>query len=537
MLKVMIVDDEALVRIGIKSCIEWEKHDMEFVGQAEDGEQALELIKRVSPDIVLTDILMPNMDGIQLIERIAETFPHIKVIVLSCHSEMDAVKRAMRLGAQDYILKLSMQPENLLDVLKKTKVEIEKDRQRNEEKVNFEKVLRSNKQVIKNGLYKKWLSGSIGYEEFLRESSVLQVQPQLEKRMLVICCTIDDWLHAPAHSRMKDSHLLRASFLNILEEGLADFVKGEAAEMGEGEYMLAIEHSGRGSDHHNVARFFQKINQSLKRYLNITVSFAVSGAPGELREVPALYAQAQSYVEYRFYKGKESLIFSDKLIGFKDKEIMFGLEEEKLVTDYIYGFDPEGVKSVLKRFFDRIAETPIYHPIRVKTAALNVLYGFKKMLESAEEQLPPAFAMANLRLTESILNAETLSDLVRLADEFVDHFFQIIPAAQGPGTRSEIVNIKRHVCENIELNLSLEDAAKICNMSRSYFSFVFKKEVGESFTNFVNRTKMERARELILGKKVKVYEAAEKVGIRDEAYFSKVFKKYIGVSPGKIKKS
>ncbi|UUZ84997.1 response regulator [Paenibacillus sp. P26] len=91
--KVMIVDDEALVRIGIKSCIEWEKYDLEFVGQAEDGLQALELIETTRPDIVLTDILMPHMDGLELIEQLSVRYPYIKVIVLSCHNEMDAVKR------------------------------------------------------------------------------------------------------------------------------------------------------------------------------------------------------------------------------------------------------------------------------------------------------------------------------------------------------------------------------------------------------------------------------------------------------------
>ncbi|TBL77653.1 response regulator transcription factor [Paenibacillus thalictri] len=535
MLKVIIVDDEALVRIGIKSCIEWEKYDFEFVGQAEDGIQALELIEQTRPDIVLTDILMPNMDGLELIGHLSERYPGTKVIVLSCYNEMDAVKKAMRLGAEDYILKLSMQPDSLLEILLKTKTEVEKQRLQNEEKITFESVLRANKQVIKNGLYKKLLSGSTGYADFQKEASIMQVQPAFTQ-FLVIYCTIDDYDNAPAKSRLKDSHLLSSSFINILMEGLADLTKAEFAEMDEGDYLILLDASVQAASHRQVlTEFFQKMNRSLQRYLNITVSFAVSGKTGSLKEVPALYAKAKRASGHRFYQGRESILFADMLPDFSDKEIIFSLDEEKRLMDYIEASDYDGVNIFVGRFFDGILSDADHHPMSVKTAVLNMLYIFMKVLKPYEEQVPAAYGDSKLKWTELILEAESLADIRSCVDEFMAGFSQAMLAVKGAMARPEIMGIKRYIYDNIEQNISLEDAARFSNMSRSYFSFIFKKEMGDSFTNFVNRTKMEKARDLIMQRNLKVYEAAEKVGIKDEAYFSKLFKKYIGVSPGKMK--
>jgi two-component system response regulator YesN len=535
MLKVIIVDDEALVRIGIKSCIEWEKYNFEFVGQAEDGVQALDLIEKTRPDIVLTDILMPNMDGLELIGQLSTLYPHIKVIVLSCHNEMDAVKKAMKLGAEDYILKLSMQPDGLLELLLKTKTQVEKERLQNEDKINFESVLRANKQVIKNGLYKKLMSGSIAYSDFLKEASIMQVQPDFTQ-FIIIYCTIDDYFNAPTKSRLRDSHLLSASFLNILKEGLAEFTKAEFAESDGGDYLILLDASVYAVSNRQVmTEFFRKMNHSLKRYLNITVSFAVSGKTNSLMDVPALYSKAKHASGYRFYQGRECIIFADGMTDFIDKEIIFGLEEEKLLIEYIHANDNEGIKIVIDRFFSAILSIGIHHPMRVKTAVLNVLYIFMKVFKPYEERMPPAYNDSNMKWTEMILDAETLHDIKGCVDEFITGFIQSMHSIKGEAARPEIMSVKRYIYDNIEQNISLEDAAKFSNMSRSYFSYIFKKEVGDSFINFVNRTKMEKARDLIMKRNLKVYEAAEQVGIKDEAYFSKLFKKYIGVSPGKIK--
>jgi len=116
-LKVMLVDDDLLVRLGIKSLIQWEEHGFEFVGDAPDGERALELMEEQTPDILLTDIVMPRMNGLELIEAVKNRYPGTAIIVLSSHNEFDYVRKAMKLGVEDYLLKTSLKPSELLNLL------------------------------------------------------------------------------------------------------------------------------------------------------------------------------------------------------------------------------------------------------------------------------------------------------------------------------------------------------------------------------------------------------------------------------------
>ena len=144
MLKVMIVDDEMIVRIGIQSCINWEEHGCQVIFTCESGEEAIAAFERQVPDIVFTDIMMPEMDGIQLVEYIRSHYPKTKVIVLSCVNEIDYVKRAIKLGAEDYILKLSDSR-----VTEECRIEVERKIQKGQDFFGaFEKLNRTNQELI-----------------------------------------------------------------------------------------------------------------------------------------------------------------------------------------------------------------------------------------------------------------------------------------------------------------------------------------------------------------------------------------------------
>lgn len=119
-IKIMLVDDEIIVRLGMKSVIDWEANGFRHVGEACDGKEALALLEQVKPDILLTDIKMPNMNGIELIESVKRLYPWIRILVLSSHDEYDYVRSAMKLGADDYILKASVDPDKLIRLLQET---------------------------------------------------------------------------------------------------------------------------------------------------------------------------------------------------------------------------------------------------------------------------------------------------------------------------------------------------------------------------------------------------------------------------------
>ncbi len=174
MLKIIIVDDEPLVRMGARSCIPWEEHEFCFAGEASDGQEALELVEQTDADIILTDIRMPNMDGIELIRALKQRSPHTHVIVLSCINEMETVRQALLLGADDYILKLSLKPAHMLEILTKLREKILAEREALQQKESYDHMISDHLYVIKGNLLSRFLSGAEGEAQTLHSLDLIE---------------------------------------------------------------------------------------------------------------------------------------------------------------------------------------------------------------------------------------------------------------------------------------------------------------------------------------------------------------------------
>ncbi len=539
LLKVIIVEDEILVRVGIKSCLDWEQHGFEIVGQAEDGLQALDLIREKSPHIILTDIKMPVMDGLELIAVLKEQYPHIKTIVLSCHNELDFVKRAMKLGAEDYILKLSMQPESLLEVLNKTRQAIETDKENLDDVRSIQLEFRKNKYLIKENLYKKVISGSITANEIARELTVLGTVPLL-KRFVVLCVGIDDYLNAPVKSSIQDKHLLKFSFINILEEVLTEFCPGEIAEINNGEYIVVMDFTSMEPGIYwtkTAENYCRKVLIALKTYLNISVSFGIASLHDDLGHIRDKYLEALRAMEERFYMGRESIVFFDRTNTFSDKMVLLNDNEEKLLTGHLENLDAYGAKLVISRFLDEIAALHVYAPAKVRMAAVEIMHSLIRLYKKYDADPEVITLRSDSNPVDILMNSETITDIRDCFDELIDRFIEYSKYFRQNTARPEIIKLKRYILEHVCEDISLDKASQISNISRSYLSSIFKKETGESLTDYINRVKMEAAMELIRKFGLKTYEVAEKVGISDESYFSKLFKKYMGISPSRIGKT
>jgi len=537
MTKVVIVDDEILIRIGIKSSLNWEEYGFEIVGQAENGIKALEVIEETHPDIVMTDIKMPKMDGLELISEIRSRYPGIKIIVLSCLNDIDYVKKAIKLGAEDYILKLSIEPDSLLDVLTKVKQLIESE-PHIPSKSEQEKEFRVNNYIIKEDIYRKMIAGSVGAGQFARELSSLGTEIK-SGAFFVLCCSIDDYSHAPARSKMDDQYLFKFSFINILEESLSNYYNCDIAEVDYGEYIILLKDEDMPSKAINKDKLdgcLKRINNSLKKYLNITISIGVDTNPVEYTGIRESYFKANIAMKYKFYNGRESIIFLDTVKNFINKSIAFDSSSEKILNEKLEYFEQRGVKEVIDTFFDKIAELKNFEPDAVRKVSVeifNSLNNFIKKFDLKDDFIASAFSVHPF---DFLMTAETIQDIKQWFSNFVDTIFDYIYSLQYEVKRPEIIKLQKYIQENTGENITLEKASKISNISKCYLSSIFKRETGEVFVDYVNKTKMEKAKVLIQQQGLKIYEAANMVGISDECYFSKLFKKYMGVSPSKFQR-
>ena len=279
-LKVMLVDDDLLVRLGVKSLIDWERHDFDFIGDAPDGERALELMKEQVPDILLTDIVMPRMNGLELIEAVKSRYPETAIIVLSSHNEFDYVRKAMKLGVEDYLLKTSLKPAELLNLLTEAagKIVRVKGRPESGERTN-------SKETIRASLARKLFAVLKPDEDRLSEPSgdgSAELRPDSYVLLMKIR-HLQDGQHEPTALQLL-KHLVATELEDVLE---CDPVPVSPREM-------AVLVRGSEENRPDPEAAAESLAGSSKQLLGISLRAETYGPVRSWEEVRDLYAKAKA---------------------------------------------------------------------------------------------------------------------------------------------------------------------------------------------------------------------------------------------------
>lgn len=416
MKKLMIVDDEILVRVGMRSLLDWEAHGYTIVADASDGQQALEMIERHHPDIVFTDLEMHGMNGFDLIQTCTRKYPQVQFVVLSSYNDMDRVKRAMKLGAVDYFFKLEANPAELLQVLDEVSLQLQKA-----EEKGSDMILRQNIQALKRHLITKTIEQVyLSETELLEEYAKLQLQVDFGGTYLVLYLSIDNYVLMQSQQQQLEFPLVKFSMESVICEILRKNRKAEVFDYIDGDLITVIQLPKEAKPYHALSlleKDFEAINEHAKRYLGVSVTGCVTA-----------------------------------------------------VSDGAGGLGA-AVKAMRKRTYLRLPS---------ENGKLHV-------------------------------NEENV--------------------------REEIVMVKQYVQAHLHEELSVGKVARVAGMSESYFSHTFKKDVGMSFSDFLNHIRIARAMELLAGSNMRVNEVADAVGIYNTNYFSTLFRKMTGVSPGKFRVS
>jgi len=533
MIKVLIVDDEVMFRIGVKSCIKWNNYGYELIGEAENGEQALQIIKTKKPDIVFTDIKMPVMDGLELTKAIVRDYPGIIVVILSCYNDFEYVKEALKLGARDYILKLSMKPDDLVELLLKFKEmivrqKLEKEQEdaiRQEFNVNINKL---KEEFLKRILFEK---NNLAPVEFDKKAEVLGLRIRYNSNF-VILIMIDDYLNAL--EVIKDERLFEFAFINIANEITNKYAAGEVIRIKDRLFacIASIENCSKGESSNIIAKIIRDINLSTKKYLNYTISAGSSSNSGNINEIHKLYSEASAALDKGFYYGNEYFGYYAERCKNVDLNYSIDLETEGKLMHALETNNIKEVIELLHLIFKCFNDD--YPPEHVRAVAKEIIYIFNRSLKNYGGNL---FNIFNENPMNIINNANTMRTIQSWFEGFAESVVHKINELKGNYFRGEIIKVVDYIKANMHKSISLKDAARIANMSEKYFCVLFKKETGKNFVDYVNDEKVNRAKELLKNPDIKIYEVAQLAGFTNEGYFSKIFKKYSGYTPQEYKKN
>lgn len=522
MIKVLIVDDEMISRIGIKSLISWKEEGFTVVGEAENGKKALELIVEMQPDIVITDIKMPVMSGLDLIKKTKEELFQPAFIVLSSYDDFDYVKEALVLGAKDYFLKLELTPEKLLETLNRVRQSVSSEYK----KPYVEQLSANDYEIIKSNFLQEIIHGrSYREEEIDSKLSILEMKLPKERIQcgVILIHGMDVYQKYNDH----DIHLFQFAVDNILSEILADYHFAHAVFTQFKEITVIFAHVDKDHMNKDMLELMNAIMKALKVYLNIMGLMGISKTREGYGSIKTSYSEALEAANHVVFKK-----------GMSNSEMGIEVPVSDM-SDYIKQFEStlhvsemEKMSECLGHIVEMIKSTSDISNHVLKSLCSTLLLSVSTYIKEYASliKLEEVWGSDPYR---SLDHLNTNYDFIAWIEHLEKNIYRIFNTLGE--SRKLIHQAKQYIHTHYTSSVSLEALADELNISPNYLSYLFRKETKESVVEYLTRYRINKAKDLLRTTHYKIYEVGQMVGYDSEQYFSRVFKKVVGMPPAKFK--
>lgn len=520
------MDDEFIVRLGIKSMTNWESHNISIVGEASNGRDALKMCRNLKPDIVLTDIKMPVMDGLEFLRQLREDDPYVKVVILSCYNDFEYVREALRLGAIDYLLKPTMTSDDVIQLINRIKTNIEKE---NRLEHNLASVNNDCK-IKKQNVLLELLSGVYEVQYSLEKLKTLGVD-LLNENLAVFALKPDNLHLISSICNKQDETLMYSAISNIIDDSLSTKQEPLYVHDNNGYFTVIYRCDEKVSYkdiYSEVYNFCIYIRNIIKKYLNISVSIGIGDLQATQMDLPKASLNAQKALEMRFFEGSGSIILYQHIRNTSvELPSASQLHEKYPLLKYAVSGDITSFRGALSGVKKEISKTSSVRQARnlLLEIAFNLFSEFNQITGINDQSINSIY--------DYIINSDTLDAACgficdRIQDLVGDDIFT--------NENNKIINsIKLNIRQNYSKDLNLDLIASKYNISKNYLCHLFKKTTGETYLSYLTSVRIEKAKELLLKTNMKIYEIAEMVGIPDPRYFSRLFKKSVGMLPTDFK--
>lgn len=531
MFKVMIVDDEPSVRKGLISFIEWDRLDCQVVSEACDGIEAIEKLHSCIPDIVITDIKMPEMDGIEFASFLYSNYSDIKVIILTGYADFSYAQSAIKYGVVDFILKPTP-TEKVYEAVEKAKNHILIQRR------NIEKIKQLEQQV-NNGICEikeKFIHDII--QGVVSDSSViLSKAKELSLNFTNFFLLAFELSSTLPHKEIKLEEqnrfasaikkFLSLSFKNIRH--YIQFLNNCFIYV-----ILLFEHDDYSKCIHSIITSCDEVLRMTDNFMEFTVSIGISGLHKSILELVNAKDEAFKALANKFYCDNNVFIYSSAIKEQSQNERILINDDMNSIIEFVRSCNHTGAVSALKSMMHKLKTTK--QPIDfIKNIGIILCSLCSKMLSN--ETIDLSSVVESTRdLFEKIIQSKSIESLSQILFEVVKLTAQKLNPTEINNNYA-INKVMEYFRLNYKKNFSLQAVSNYVHMNGSYLSRLFKKETGETMTEALTRLRVEKAKELLLKHDTKAYEVASLVGIDDPAYFSYIFKKYTGYSPREFKQT
>lgn len=505
MYKVFLVDDEPFIIEGMHHIVDWQEFGLVIAGVAQDGKAALDALKQQQVDLLITDISMPEMNGLQLIRELRSFMPDLKIIVLSGFNEFDYLKEGMKYGIENYLLK----PINVQELKDTLQITINK--------LNApyaQRWLDNDISILRENILYRWVAGQISYLELKERASLLQIDIAAPYYMTAMlrCKEQAEACYVKAAQAME---AMRGDTVHVFRDFAGNTI------------LLFALHDPL----HERTRALAELKQLQQQLANFKLRITLGSAKPAFSGAAISYTEAQQAQDYFLIMLEQNMI---------DCELLQWENEEKgcsfvfpwpIYVKLIHSGDAAGLDCQIEQDIGELCSQPDITPTALR-ATVTVLLRLLHDEQNTEEELQPNQQLLQLKELDAVVRTTDIGELIALVQESGKRLLSSLPREK----KSPVVaGVLDRIHASYDEPLSLKQLGGEYNVHPVYLGQLFQKETGSSFNDYLNRYRIDKAKELLRQSRRRVQEIALKVGYTETGYFYKQFKKYVGVSPVEYK--
>ncbi|GAA0310287.1 two-component system response regulator YesN [Gracilibacillus halotolerans] len=485
---VLVVDDEMLIRQGIIHYVDWETNGYQIVGEAANGKEAIKKIEQLEPQILLTDIVMPSMDGIELIQFVKKHYPAMEIIVLSSYEEFDYVRKTFQLGVADYILKPKLNEKEILTTLDKL-ISKRTNLQQEEVSISMDDVVR------------KLIHGYQTIREFNYLRDVLQ---EKTISLIEVFTKPDTELHL---SKRKLCALFERMNLpiSVNEISIENYSK------------LFLLYTKEQNSMIEAQKAIEKISGTFKMTIGEPFS--------ETSKMKEIYEAIERTKRFHFFLPDKRILYTNHLPNATDPTFLFDFNH---FTHLVKHRQIEQAYSYINEYIENITETYAMEVHEFQSWLGNICFNMIVLVDNMDlntEKLEEN----KYNYLKKVNDAFDVQEAVTVYQELIAEVKELL--LTNVASPPMIEQLLQYIDENYQEPLTLEDLANHFHFNPSYLSSYFSKQMNQGFNEYLHKTRIEQAKNLLKKHEISISSISEKIGYSDPSYFTKVFKKMEGISP------
>lgn len=503
MYKVFLVDDEPFILEGLSDAVDWSSFGLELTGRAENGQQALEMLREVPADILITDITMPIMNGLELIRNVRQFRPGLKIIILSGYNEFNYLKEGMALGIENYLLK-PVNFKELTDTLQNT---VERLNTAGEARRGYTE---DEMGILKDNILFRWITGRISPGELADRIDFLDLKLSGDY-MIAAILRSDDSSDEALHKGIKRTMEAMPNVLCFTDID-ADIVA-----------VVMAENPSRCKE--QAVEMLSRLRLQLPDAAQCRISLGTAERMGGGERLS--YERARRAQEYFLLMDRTDIAEYEAFLPGRDKEQPFLQVDWSEFGRLIIAKDTDGLFARIDAEFDRAQIQEGVTPELLRGLAMEMTIRLKMELDVIKQ--PEASADGLFKAVFGKIAAASDRDALVAA---VKETAAMITDALTRDDKSPVIKqVLNHIHENYREDMSLKSLGLQYKIHPGYLGKLFHKETNDTFTEYINKYRIEKAKALLRDTSLKVHEIARQVGYWETGYFHKQFKKYVGASP------